>query len=65
MVENPGVLNRGLILPNAGGRSPSRLILIQILGWPIWNTSITEVDATTALIEMINPILCILILSKT
>src|SRR5574343_645948 len=52
IVENPGVWYLGSTSANFLGNKPSLLMLIQILGCPIWNTSNTLVVATTALIEM-------------
>src|SRR5687768_8114502 len=49
IVENEGVLYFGWIRENILGNKPSRLILIQILGCPNWNTSKTLAVAIIAL----------------
>ena len=56
IVANPGVLYFGCISANFLGINPSRLIVIQMRGCPIWNTNNTLVMATTAAIDTINNI---------
>ena len=53
MVENEGVLYLGWSRANIGGSRPSRLMLIQMRGWPNWKTNSTLAMAITALIEII------------
>src|SRR3546814_10243347 len=53
MVAKEGVLKRGWIREKDRGSSPSRLMLIQMRGWPIWNTKRTLAMATTALAAII------------
>ena len=65
MVAKEGVLYLGCTIENFFGNKPSRLMLIQIRGCPIWNTSNTEAIATTALTAIIPDIQPKWILSKT
>ena len=46
-VATCGVLNRGWVLANCGGNSPSRDMARRIRGCPSWKTSRTAVWATT------------------
>ncbi|MNQ99367.1 hypothetical protein D3C85_1150980 [compost metagenome] len=53
MVAKDGVWYLGWILEKDLGNKPSRLMLIQILGCPIWKTSNTLAIANTALTAII------------
>jgi hypothetical protein len=52
IVANDGVWNLGWMRENAFGNKPSRLMLIQMRGWPSWNISNTLAVAITALMEI-------------
>lgn len=65
IVEKAGVLNLGCIFENRGGNRPSLLILIHILGCPIWKTSKTLAIAIIALNDIIPEIQSSLQVLKT